>query len=205
MEERESGYKIKPGAGTCDSPLLICMLSRERDAIEYLRRPKPRKHPLARCNSFCRRGSGAPSVTLLREGFATVLVLGTRPNLPRSSPSRVRGEQASRLPGFHMQMQPNVAKPFTTSTMRVCEIARVRSTDVRRFLSVYVYVCERTSCVEVLCDGYPTTLPVRGNFSSERTLDDGDQHLSSRNLREEIIERDRKISLATDGSLGRDP
>lgn len=36
----ESGYKIKPGAGTCDSPLLICMPSRERDAIEYLRRPK---------------------------------------------------------------------------------------------------------------------------------------------------------------------
>lgn len=40
VEERESGYKIRPGAGTCDSPLLICMPSRERDAIEYLRRPK---------------------------------------------------------------------------------------------------------------------------------------------------------------------
>jgi len=50
-------------------------------------------------------------------------------------------------------------------------------------------------------DGYPPTLPVRGNFSSERTLDDEDQHLSSRNLREEI---ERKTSLVTDGSLEKD-
>lgn len=39
------GYRIKPGAGTCDSPLLICMPSRERDAIEYLRRQSREEHP----------------------------------------------------------------------------------------------------------------------------------------------------------------
>ena len=87
-------------------------------------------------------------------------------------------------------MQPDVAKPFTTSTVRVCEIARgVRSTNVRRFLSVYVHLYTCASELRMLryyATGYPTTLPVRGNFSGERTLDDdGDQHLSSRNLREE--------------------
>lgn len=80
MEKRESGYKIKPGAGTYDSPLLICMPSRERDAIEYLRRPK-QESTLARCSSFRRRGSGAPSVTLWRR-FAWVLVSGIRPPPP---------------------------------------------------------------------------------------------------------------------------
>lgn len=188
------------------------MPSRERDAIEYLRRPK-RENTLARCSSssssssFCRRGSGVPSVTLRPGGRGGGLLRSQYPAYdltPRSSPSRVRGEQASRLPGFHMQMQPNVAKPFATSTVRMCRIVRLCAfyECCLRFLSVRVYVCTCacTSFVcEILYDGYPPTLPVRGNFSGERTLDDEDRHLSSRNLREEI-EREKRASLGKDTS-----
>lgn len=78
MEERESGYKIKPGAETCDSPLLICMPSRERDAIEYLRRSK-RESTLTRAAA----ASVAAVVVhppLFRRGFASVPVPCTQPN-----------------------------------------------------------------------------------------------------------------------------
>lgn len=85
----------------------------------------------------------------------------------------------------------------------------MRSTNVAQipiYMYVYIYVCVSTTLAcEILYDGYPPTLPVRGNFSGERTLDDEDQHLSFRNLREEIErERERDFSSKRWIFLGRD-